>query len=127
MKISQQAHGFILVTTLIFILIFSMLAYQSLESALLEIKLHQVVKNQKFLYDKAQGNLESSEKDLKKHCSLYDSKNRNNCSIVRSQNDEIFNITSTASRGGMTVIVQSTCAKQTRDGECKRQSWQRVM
>lgn len=126
-KNNRKSHGFILVTTMIFILLLSLLAYQALESALLEIKLQQVVKNKKFLFDQAQKNLESSEKDLKNHCSLYDQKNANNCSVVQSIEDEKFDITSTASIGDMTVKVRSTCIKSEIPTRCsKRLSWEQL-
>ena len=127
MKIPQKSNGFILITTLVLILLLSLLAYQALESALLEIKLHRVVKNQKFLFDQAQKNLESSENDLKKHCSIYDPKNTNNCSVVQPLDDKKYKIASKAFQGDMAVILQSVCVKSESKQECaKRLSWEQI-
>jgi len=123
----MKNNGFILITTLIFILFISLFACQALESMILEIKLHQIVKRQKFLFNEAQKNLESSEKDLKKHCSLHDPKNTNNCSVVQSVDDEKFRITSIVSGGDMAVILQSVCIKaEAKHGCAKRLSWKQL-
>lgn len=130
---SQQSKGFILVTTLIFILLLSLLAYQALESTLLEMKLHQIVKRQDFLFNLAQVNLKSAENNLENHCTENDKKNKNQCLIVESvkksdqpdPDHEEYRITSQTFEGDMTVILQSVCIKaETRKACSKRLSWE---
>ncbi len=127
----MKNDGFILITALIFILLISLFAYQALESMILEIKLHQVVKRQKFLFDLAQENLKKSENDLENHCSIDDQKNKNRCVEVEVINDpnnldqKICIITSKTFQNDMAVILQSRGITQDGTPKCKRQSWRR--
>jgi Tfp pilus assembly protein PilX len=130
MKMTQKPNGFILIITLIFILLISLFAYQSLESMMLEVKLHQIAKNQKYLFDFAQKNLKTAEDDLVSHCSMDDQKNKNKCITVEliSKPDHIeCKIISKTFEADMTVILQSVCIKSEIKNQCgKRLSWEQL-
>jgi Tfp pilus assembly protein PilX len=121
---NHKSKGFILISALIFLLLLSLLAYQALESALLEIKLHQTVERQRFLFEKAQDGLKKAEKSLRTNCKQT---NKYICVTVEeleNKNPQEYKITAQASEGDMSVTLQSTCVKAKTEKTCeKRLSW----
>ena len=114
----KKTDGFILITTLIFLLILSLFAYQALSHALLEIKLFETLKRERLLFSEAQKGLVTGENSLKNSCP-----DKNHCITVTLTGKDEYKIISKASRGDMSVVLESRCQKPVPQTPCVRISW----
>jgi Tfp pilus assembly protein PilX len=114
----KNPKGFILITLLVFVCLISMLAYQSMESALIEKKLAHMLGIKKTLFEQAQANLRLAEKkDFRNYCP---DPNKGKCLRYEHSGGLDYKIISKMSQSGISVIVQLTCEAYKTKKQCKK-------